>query len=102
MRVVTTTPLQFPELRINFLRAPFDNPEFRRALSTAVGRKELNDTVWLGKAGSPTAVTPTPTRHGPTPTCAPPTSRRPHGRCWIRWASPTPTATVCGKGRAGR
>jgi ABC-type dipeptide transport system, periplasmic component len=46
---VTTTPLQFPELRVNFLRAPFDNPEFRRALSMAVDRKELNDTVWLGK-----------------------------------------------------
>lgn len=49
LEVVTTTPLQFPELRVNFLRAPFDNPEFRRALSMAVDRKELNDTVWLGK-----------------------------------------------------
>ncbi|MGH4018545.1 MAG: ABC transporter substrate-binding protein [Pseudonocardiaceae bacterium] len=48
MKVVTTTPLQYPELRINFLRAPFDNPEFRRALSAAVDRAELHRDVWLG------------------------------------------------------
>ncbi len=48
VEIVTTTPLQFPELRINYLRAPFDNPEFRRALSLAVDRKELHEDVWLG------------------------------------------------------
>lgn len=48
IEVVTTTPLQFPELRINYRRAPFDNPEFRRALSAAVDRTELQEDVWLG------------------------------------------------------
>ncbi|MGH3945638.1 MAG: ABC transporter substrate-binding protein [Pseudonocardiaceae bacterium] len=46
--VVTTSALQFPELRINFQRAPFDNPEFRRALSAAIDRNELHEAVWLG------------------------------------------------------
>lgn len=48
IEMVTTTPLQFPELRINFQRAPFDNPEFRRALSAAIDREELHRDVWLG------------------------------------------------------
>ncbi|MPZ66089.1 MAG: peptide ABC transporter substrate-binding protein [Pseudonocardiaceae bacterium] len=48
IEVATTTPLQFPELRINFQRAPFDNPEFRRALSAAIDRQELHEDVWLG------------------------------------------------------
>ncbi len=48
IEVVTTTPLQFPELRLNYKRAPFDDPEFRRAVSAAVDREELHRDVWLG------------------------------------------------------
>jgi peptide/nickel transport system substrate-binding protein len=47
--VLTTAPLQFPELRINFRRAPFDQPRFRTALSRAVDRDQLLTTVGLGQ-----------------------------------------------------
>ncbi|MGI9003101.1 MAG: ABC transporter substrate-binding protein [Pseudonocardia sp.] len=47
--VIQTQPLQFPELRLNFRRAPFDQPRFRQALSLAVDRQELLDTVFLGQ-----------------------------------------------------
>lgn len=47
--VVDTSPLLFPELRINFERPPFDQHAFRTALSAAVDRDELVETVWLGQ-----------------------------------------------------
>ncbi len=50
--VVDTSPLLFPELRLNFGRPPFDQPEFRAALSAAVDRQALLDTVWLGQGRS--------------------------------------------------
>ncbi|PLS75861.1 MAG: ABC transporter substrate-binding protein [Actinobacteria bacterium] len=49
LQEVTTTPLKFPELRMNFLRAPFDVPDFRRAVSRAVDRADLLRTVGLGQ-----------------------------------------------------
>lgn len=47
--VVKTAPLQFPELRMNFERVPFDQPVFRRALSRALNRDQLLQTVFLGQ-----------------------------------------------------
>ncbi len=47
--LITTRPLQFPELRLNYERAPFDRPEMRRALMHALDRDELLDTVFLGQ-----------------------------------------------------
>lgn len=47
--VATTTPLQFPELRINYEVEPFDVAEVRRALSRAIDRQELLDVVALGQ-----------------------------------------------------
>lgn len=47
--VIQTKPLRFPELRLNFERAPFDQPRFRQALSLALDRQELLDTVYLGQ-----------------------------------------------------
>lgn len=47
--VVDTSPLLFPELRMNFERSPFDQHRFRAALSAAVDRDELLRTVWLGQ-----------------------------------------------------
>lgn len=50
--VLRTSPLRFPELRLNYDRAPFDRPEFRAALSLAVDRGQLLDVVALGKGRS--------------------------------------------------
>lgn len=47
--LVTTQPLQFPELRLNYERAPFDEPKFRRAISSVLDRDELLKTVFLGE-----------------------------------------------------
>ncbi len=58
--LVRTTPLQYPEVRMNHLRAPFDQAGFRRALSLAVDRHELNDTVWLGRGRAATKGYPHP------------------------------------------
>lgn len=49
VRVASTKPLQFTELRLNFRRAPFDVPEVRRAISLAVDRQDLLATVVLGQ-----------------------------------------------------
>ncbi len=49
LQVVTTKPLKFPELRMNFMRAPFDVPEFRRAISRSIDRADLLRTVALGQ-----------------------------------------------------
>jgi peptide/nickel transport system substrate-binding protein len=47
--VLRTAPLRFPELRLNYDRAPFDQPQFRAALSRAVDRQQLLDLVALGQ-----------------------------------------------------
>ncbi|MGQ0845521.1 MAG: ABC transporter substrate-binding protein [Sporichthyaceae bacterium] len=47
--VVKTAPLQFPELLLNYDRAPFDEPRFRRAIGRALDRDQLLNTVFLGK-----------------------------------------------------
>ena len=47
--VVKTAPLQLPELRMNFEHAPFDQPAFRRAISRALDRDQMLETVFLGQ-----------------------------------------------------
>lgn len=54
LRVASTSPLSFPELRMNFEAAPFDRPVFRRALSKAVDREQLLETVALGQGHAAT------------------------------------------------
>lgn len=49
MGVLRTSPLRFPELRLNYDRAPFDRPEFRAVVSRAVDRAQLLEVVGLGK-----------------------------------------------------
>ncbi len=60
IKVVRTSPLQFLELRLNYQRAPFNQPEFRRALSLAVDRKEILDRVFLGQGRPATQGYPHP------------------------------------------
>jgi peptide/nickel transport system substrate-binding protein len=42
--------LQYSYLGINVTKKPFDNPLVRQALSYAVDRKQIVDTVWKGQA----------------------------------------------------
>lgn len=60
IKVVATTPLQYPELRMNYQRPPFGEPAFRRALSQAVNRQALLETVWLGQGRAATRGYPHP------------------------------------------
>lgn len=47
--VIKTGAYRFPEMRMNFLRAPFDRPDVRRALSRGVDKEQLLSVVGLGK-----------------------------------------------------
>ena len=47
--IIEAAPFQFPELRLNFRRAPFDDTQFRSAMSLALDREELLATVFLGQ-----------------------------------------------------
>lgn len=58
--VVSTDPLQFDEIRLNYEREPFDMPEFRRAFSLAVDRQALLETILLGQGRPGTQGYPHP------------------------------------------
>ncbi|TAK27699.1 MAG: ABC transporter substrate-binding protein [Chloroflexota bacterium] len=60
VKVVSTAPLSLLELRLNYERPPFDRPEFRRALSLALDRQALVDTVLLGQGRPGTRGYPHP------------------------------------------
>jgi peptide/nickel transport system substrate-binding protein len=47
--VIEAAPLQYPELKLNFLREPFSEGKFRTAISRAVDRDELLEVVGLGR-----------------------------------------------------
>ena len=47
--VVTVSPLTYPELKLNYTREPFAQPDFRAALNLAVDRDKLLDIVALGR-----------------------------------------------------
>ncbi|MGH3612116.1 MAG: ABC transporter substrate-binding protein [Pseudonocardia sp.] len=49
IQVIKTGAYRFPEMRMNFERAPFDNPDFRRAVSRAVDKDQMLAVVGLGK-----------------------------------------------------
>ncbi|WP_312108992.1 ABC transporter substrate-binding protein [Brevibacillus reuszeri] len=49
MRVVETAPLSLIELKLNYDKAPFNQEAFRNAMSLAVDRQAISDTVLLGQ-----------------------------------------------------
>lgn len=49
MKVVETAPLSLIELKLNYDKAPFNQEAFRNAMSLAVDRKAITDTVLLGQ-----------------------------------------------------
>ncbi|MDP8929505.1 MAG: ABC transporter substrate-binding protein, partial [Actinomycetota bacterium] len=60
IELITTAPLQFPELRLNFQRPVFANHEVRRALALAVDREALLRIVALGQGRPATKGYPHP------------------------------------------
>lgn len=48
LELAQTSPLSLVELRLNYERPPFDQPEFRRAFSLMVDRQAIVETVLLG------------------------------------------------------
>lgn len=73
--VATTAPLQLLELRLNYERAPFDTPAFRRALSRAVDRQQILDVVALGQGRPATSGYPHPDSPWTKPDLSTPTDR---------------------------
>lgn len=49
MKVIDTKPLSLVELRVNYEKAPFNQERFRQAISLAVDRQAITDTVLLGQ-----------------------------------------------------
>ena len=72
IKVIKTSALQFPELVLNFDRAPFDRPELRRALSLAINRQQMLDVVALGKGRAATKGYPHPDAPFADPTLSTP------------------------------
>ncbi|MCR8631678.1 ABC transporter substrate-binding protein [Paenibacillus radicis (ex Xue et al. 2023)] len=48
MKVIKTSELSLAEIRVNYEKEPFNQPELRQTLSLAVDRKSITDTVLLG------------------------------------------------------
>lgn len=74
-RVVTTRPLQFTELRLNYRQVPFDDPEFRRAVSRSIDRTEMVDIVLLGQGRESTTGYPHPDSPWTSPNLSTPTDQ---------------------------
>lgn len=49
MKVASTSPLSIVELKLDYEKAPFNNELFRKALSLAIDRQSIVDTVLLGQ-----------------------------------------------------
>jgi peptide/nickel transport system substrate-binding protein len=49
MKVIQTSPLSLVEIRMNYEKEPFNQPEFRQALSLAVDREQITETILLGQ-----------------------------------------------------
>lgn len=58
--LIKTAPLSLVEIRMNFEKEPFDNPDFRNALSLAIDREELVEVILLGQGRPGTQGYPHP------------------------------------------
>lgn len=56
----TTQALSFPEIKMNFLDGPLNEPDFRLALSNAVDKEQMLDVVALGQGRAATQGYPHP------------------------------------------
>lgn len=70
---LTTQALSFPEVKLNFLREPFTEPDFRLAISDAIDKEQMLDVVALGQGrpatqGYPHPDAPFANPHNSTPT----------------------------------
>lgn len=100
--VVKTAPLRFPELRVNYDRAPFDQPAFRAALSrasTGTSWWRLSGSARVGRLSRAIRIR---TRRSRTPRCRRRTSLSRPARCWTSWVWSIGTATGRGRVRPGR
>lgn len=57
---LTTQALSFPEIKMNFLDGPLNEPDFRLALSNAVNKEQMLDVVALGQGRAATQGYPHP------------------------------------------
>lgn len=57
---ITTQALSFPEIKMNFLNAPLDVPEVRRAISDAIDKEQMLEVVALGQGRPATQGYPHP------------------------------------------
>lgn len=71
--VVTTSPFQILELRLNYERFPFTDPAVRLAMSRAIDRDELLDVVVLGQGRPATTGYPHPDSPWTNPELSTPT-----------------------------
>ncbi|CAN5214636.1 ABC transporter substrate-binding protein [soil metagenome] len=60
IKIVTTAPLEYPELRLNYEREPFDDPLVRRAVSLAIDKETLLEVALLGQGRPATQGYPHP------------------------------------------
>ena len=72
VKVVSTTPLTSVMVRLNYRRPPFDEPRFREALSLAIDRQALVDTILLGTGRPGTRGYPHPESPWTSPDLATP------------------------------
>lgn len=92
--MIEAAPFSFPELQLNFRRAPFDDPDVRLAVSRALARDELLATAFLDQGRPADRGYPHPDSPWTNPTCPPRRTRRRRAGSSTGSGSSTATATA--------